>query len=44
MVGSRLLSNGLTFSSDTPIGIRVVDFLLLSNISELSIGTKTKKF
>ena len=35
MVGARLVSNGLD--------IMLVSFLLLSNVSELSIGAKTKK-
>ena len=44
MIGSRLVSNGLIFSDDIPIDIQVVTFLLLSNISDLSVGEKTKKF
>ena len=44
MVESRLVSNGLTFSDDIPVNIQLVTFLLLSNIFELSIQTKTKKF
>ena len=44
MIGSRLVSNGLIFSDDIPINIQLVTFLLVSNISELSIGAKTKKF
>ena len=43
MIGSRLVSNGLIFSDDIPIDIQVVTFLLLSNISDLSVGEKTKK-
>ena len=39
MIGSRLVSNGLIFSDD----IQLVTFLLLSEISELSIRAKTKK-
>ena len=42
MVGSRLVSNGLIFSGDIPIHTKLVNFLLLSNVSELSLGTKTK--
>ena len=44
MIGSRLVSNGLIFSDDIPIDIQVVTFLLLSNIRDLSVGEKTKKF
>ena len=44
MVGERLLSNRLTFSGDTPPDIQLVTFLLLSNVSELSIGAKIKMF
>ena len=44
MVGSGLVANGLIFSGDTPVNIQLVTLLLLSNVSELSIGTKTKKF
>ena len=44
MVGSRLVSNGLIFSDDILVKIQLVTFLLLSNIRELSIGSKTKKF
>ena len=44
MVGSRLVSNGLFFSNDIPVNIQLVTFLLLSNISKLSIGPKAKKF
>ena len=37
MVGSRLVSNGLNFSGDTPVNIhKSVTFLLLSTVSELS--------
>ena len=43
-VGSRLVSNGLIFSDYIPVGIQLVTFLLLSNIRELSIGVKAKKF
>ena len=42
MVGAGLVSNGLNFSGDTPVDIQLVTFLLVSNFSELSIGTKTK--
>ena len=43
MVGSRFVSNGLIFA-DIPVNIHLVTFLLLSNVSELSTGAKTKKF
>ena len=42
MVGERLLSNGLTFLGDTSPDIQLVTFLLLSDVSELSIGAKIK--
>ena len=44
MVRTRLVSNVLNFSSDNPVVIQLVTFLLLFNVSELSIGEKTKKF
>ena len=44
LVDSRLVSNGLIFSDNIPVDIQLVTFLLLPNISELSIGPKTKKF
>ena len=44
MVSSRLVSNGLVFPDDFPVNLQVVNFLLLSNIRELSTGSKTKKF
>ena len=44
IVGSRLVSNGLVFSDDTPVNIQLVTFLLLCNIRELRIETKTRKF
>ena len=44
MVGSRLVSNGLTFSGDVPVNIQLVTFLLLPDTRELSIGAKTRKF
>ena len=44
MVSSTLVSNGWFFSNDVPVDIKLVAFLLLSNISELSIGAKTKRF
>ena len=45
MVGSRLVSNGLIFQMIfQSIYIQLLNFLLLSNVSELSIGAKTKKF
>ena len=40
IVGSRLVSNDLIYSDDTPVDIQLITFLLLSNIRELSIGTK----
>ena len=43
MIRSRLVPNGLIFSDDIPVDIQLVTFLLLYNISELSIGAKTKK-
>ena len=43
MIGSKLVSNGLIFSDDIPVDIQLVTFLLLSNITELSIGRKTRK-
>ena len=44
MVGSKLVSNGFIFSGDIPINIQLVPFLLLSNVSGLSIGVKIKMF
>ena len=44
MISLRLVSNGLIFSNNIPVDIYLVTFLLLSNISELSIDAKTKKF
>ena len=44
MIGSRLVPNGIIFPDDIPAGIQLVTFLLLSNVCELSIGAKTKKF
>ena len=44
IVGSRLVSNGLVFSDDIPVIIQLVTFLLLCNIRELKIETKTRKF
>ena len=43
MVGSTLVSNDLIFPHDILVYIQLVTFLLLSNISELSIPSKTKK-
>ena len=43
MVGSRLVSNRLTFSDDIPIHIQLMTSLLLSDIRELSNGIKTRK-
>ena len=44
MVGSRLVSNGLILSDDNSVKMQLVAFLLLSNIRELRIGAKTRKF
>ena len=44
MVSSKLVSNGLVYSGDIPVDVELVTSLLLFNISELSIGVKTKKF
>ena len=44
MVDLRLVSNDLVFSSDIPVYIQLVTFLLLCNLSELSIGVKSKIF
>ena len=43
MISSKLVSNDSIFSDDILVDIQLVTFLLLSNISELSIGAKTKK-
>ena len=43
MVGSRLILNDLIFSGDILVDIQLVSFLLLCNVSELSIGEETKK-
>ena len=43
MVGSKLVSNGLMFSDDIRVDTQLLPFLLLSNISKLSIGGNTKK-
>ena len=41
---ARVESNGLFFSGNTPVDIQLVTFLsLLSSVSELNIGEKTKK-
>ena len=42
-IGSRFASNYLNFSGNISVDIQLVTFLLLSNISELSLGQKTKK-
>ena len=42
MVGSRLVSDVLIFSGDILVDIQLLTFLLLSKVSELSIGAKTK--
>ena len=44
IVGSRLVSNNLTFSGGIPVDVQLITFLLLSTVRELSIGAKTKKF
>ena len=44
IVGSRLVSNGLSFSDDIPVDIQLVTFLLVSNIKEINIGENSKKF
>ena len=44
MVGSRLLSDHLIFSDDISVDIQSITFLLLSNIIELIIKAKSKKF
>ena len=42
MVGARLTSNALIYLGNIPSDIQLMTFLLLSNISELSITVKTK--
>ena len=44
MISLRLVSNGLIFLDDIAVNIHLVTFSLLSIVSELSIGVKTKKF
>ena len=44
MVGSRLVLDDIILSYDILVYIQLKTSLLLSNISELSIGAKTKKF
>ena len=44
MISSRLVSNGLICSDDILVNIQLVTCLLLSNITELSIGVKLKNF
>ena len=44
LVASRLVSNDLIFSNDIPVNIQLLIFLLISNIMELSIGAKNRKF
>ena len=44
MVSSRLVSNGLIFWDEIVVDIQFIIFLLLSNVSELRIGAKTRKF
>ena len=43
IVSSRQVSNGFIFSDDIPVDIQLATFLLLSNITELSIGAKARK-
>ena len=40
IINARRESNDLVFLRDTPLGILLVTILLLSNVSELSIGAK----
>ena len=40
----RLEIKDLIFFGNTPLDIQLLTFLLLSNISELGIGEKTKYF
>ena len=42
--GLRLVSNGLISWDDILVDIQLEYFLLLSNINELSMGPKNKKF
>ena len=44
LVSSTLVSNNLIFSENIPVDIQLVTSLLLSNIEEISIGAKTRKF
>ena len=44
IVGSRPVLNGLIFSDYILVDIPSVTFLLLSNIRELNIGAKARKF
>ena len=44
MLRSRLVSNNLIFSDEIQANIKLATFLLLCNISELSIRVKTKNF
>ena len=43
MVGWKLVPNRFFFSDDIPVDIHLKPFLLLSSISELSIGANAKK-
>ena len=43
MVGSRLVSNGLSFSDDKLVDIQLVTFSSLPNVTKLSIEAKNKK-
>ena len=42
MVRSRLVSHGLIFLHSSPVDIQLVNFLLVSNIKELTIVKEIK--
>ena len=44
MVRARLTPYGLIFLGDNPVDIQLINFLLLSDTSELRIKLKIKKF
>ena len=44
MVRARLTSYGLIFLGDNPVDIQLINFLLLSDTSELRIKLKIKNF
>ena len=44
IVSSKPVSNSLIFSDDIPGDLRLVTFSLLSNIREIRIWAKTRKF